>query len=275
MYLLIAYFVAAIISYGGYRAGALTASGAMAACLVGGTIFGFGGLAGAVMLMLFFATSSLLSFFKAADRRKQQAAETFEKGGKRDAAQVLANGGIAALAAVLVSVTGGALASICLGAFTGALAAATADTWATEIGVLSKRQPRMIITGKPVAPGTSGGVTPLGTGAALAGALLIGLAAALLFQAGIVPGAQAGPIRLILAGLIGGTGGMLADSLVGATLQAGYTCPRCGTLAEGRRHVCGATTLLTRGLSWVNNDVVNVAGTLAGALLGALSLFLT
>jgi len=61
---LVAYAVAALIGYAGYRARALTRDGAIAACLVGGTVFGFGGLGCAVLLVLFFASSSALSFFK-------------------------------------------------------------------------------------------------------------------------------------------------------------------------------------------------------------------
>ena len=56
----------------------------------------FGGLAAAILLVLFFASSSALSFVGKRNVRKQQAEETFDKGGKRDAAQVLANGGVAA-----------------------------------------------------------------------------------------------------------------------------------------------------------------------------------
>lgn len=45
----------------------------------------------------------------------------------------------------------------------GALAAATADTWATEIGAFSPRNPRHILSFQEVTKGSSGGVTLLGT----------------------------------------------------------------------------------------------------------------
>ena len=67
-------------------------------------------------------------------------------------------------------------------AYFGAIASANADTWATELGVLSRTPPRLITTGKPVAPGTSGGVTWYGTVAALAGSAFIGVAAFVLIQ---------------------------------------------------------------------------------------------
>src|SRR4051812_36518968 len=133
-FVLAAYGVAAVVGYGGYRARALTASGGVAACVVGGTIFGFGGLAWAVLLVLFFVSSSALSFVKSENERKRRAAAIFEKGGRRDAAQVLANGGVAAAMAL---VWGLGVGDAPFYAFVGSLAAATADTWATEIGVLS------------------------------------------------------------------------------------------------------------------------------------------
>ena len=63
----------------------------------------------------------------------------------------------------------------------GALAAVNADTWSTELGVLSSGRPRLITSLKPVEKGTSGGVSLVGTLAALAGAALglVGTMAAL------------------------------------------------------------------------------------------------
>lgn len=267
----LAYLAAALIGYLGYRVRALTTSGAVAACMVGGTIFGVGGLAWAVLLILFFVSSSGLSFVKASDARKQQAAETFEKGGTRDAAQVLANGGAAAFVALLSLFVGDDTLSLLFGAYVGALATAAADTWATEIGVLSKRQPRLITTGKRVAPGTSGGVTWLGSAAGIAGSLVIGAAAAAL---AMLPGPFGLPVAsamgLLPAGLLGGVAGSMADSVLGATVQASYWCPRCDKPTEGRVHKCGTRTRLVRGVAPVDNDVVNFVATLVGATVGGL-----
>lgn len=283
MNLLIGYLAGAAFGYLGYRARALTIDGAIAACLVGGTIFGFGGLGCAILLIVFFVSSSALSFVGGKDTRKQTAAETFDKGGRRDAWQVLANGGVAAVAALILGI--GANGSgfdpaqeqqlrviiLSFGAFIGSLAAATADTWATEIGTLSKNDPRLVTTGRKVQAGTSGGVTVLGSSAALIGASLIGLAAipvVLLTNRPSLSTVQVGAI--LLAAVAGGLGGMLVDSLLGATLQAQYYCPACKKPTESRVHRCGTPTTLVSGVAWINNDVVNFVGTLAGGIVGLL-----
>jgi uncharacterized protein (TIGR00297 family) len=266
MPLLLSYLLAAAIGYLGYRARALSASGAVAACVVGGTVFGFGGWEAALLLVAFFVSSTLLSFFRAGDPAKYRAAETFDKGGRRDAAQVMANGGMAALAVLLFYFFPSDFFS---GAFVGALAAATADTWATEVGVLSNRRPRLITTMAQVRAGTSGAVTLLGSAAATAGALFIGLVAGLL--AGFPDGEYfpAGSIVAVVGvALIGGTAGSVADSLLGATIQASYYCPTCDKPTESKVHRCGTRTTLTRGLAWVNNDLVNLSATVTGALVG-------
>ena len=146
------------------------------------------------------------------------------------------------------------------------MATANADTWATEVGTLSQQPPRLILSGQPVAPGTSGGVTLLGTGAALAGAASVGLVAEA-FGAGkhtVLRG------RLPLLGLIGGMAGTLTDSVLGATAQAMYWCPRCQQETERRVHRCGQETEHLRGLRWLDNDGVNFVSTAAGAAVAVL-----
>src|SRR5438093_5464504 len=131
----------------------------------------------------------------------------------------LANGGVAALAALAGS----------WAAFAGALAAATADTWATEIGRYSRKPPRLITTGKPVAAGTDGGMTLVGTVGGIAGAAFMA-ALAFLFEP-----------RVAVAVAVAGVFGMLLDSLLGATVQG--------------------------AVRWLDNDAVNLAATLAGAVV--------
>jgi uncharacterized protein (TIGR00297 family) len=179
----------------------------VAALAVGlATIYGFG-WRGLVLLLAFFVSGSLLT----------------EGGGQRNERQVLANGGVAALAALAGS----------WAAFAGALAAATADTWASEIGRRSPTLPRLITSGTPVPAGTDGGITLLGTVGGVAGAAFIaGLAFVL-------------EPRSLVAVAVAGVFGMFLDSLLGATLQGAFR--------------------------WLDNDAVNLAATLGGAAVAAVA----
>jgi len=149
----------------------------------------------------------------------------------------------------------------------GAMAAVNADTWATELGVLSPHPPRSITTGRRVEVGTSGGVTWLGTAASLGGALTIGLVAGL--ELLILRQGWASVATLLLAATVGGAAGSAFDSLLGATVQAIYWCDTCGKETERRVHLCGAETRLLRGGRWLGNDLVNFAASAVGALVAA------
>jgi len=116
--------------------------------------------------------------------------------------------------------------------FAGALAVANADTWATEIGARSPVAPRLITNGTRVPAGTDGGMTLLGTAGGIAGAgFLAGLSLLLVGR---------GALMIAVAGVLG----MLLDSLLGATIQG--------------------------KVRWMDNDAVNLAATLAGAVCARL-----
>jgi uncharacterized membrane protein len=46
--------------------------------------------------------------------------------------------------------------------FGSAVGEAASDTFASEVGILSKTKPVSIITGRPMTPGLSGAISPLG-----------------------------------------------------------------------------------------------------------------
>ena len=250
-HLLLAAVLSALVALAARQARALSGSGAVAAALVGFLLFGLGGTRGAVALLLFFVTSSVLSRWRKRDNERL----AFEQGGERDAGQVLANGGVASVFACFLPLFPDAHWPI-LGLL-GALATANADTWSTEIGALSRRPPRLITTFRPAPAGMSGAVSVPGTLAALAGSLLIAFVAAWwgLGAAGVG------------AVCMGGLAGALLDSLLGATLQAQYRCPACGTLTETRAHCGGQVTEPARGIPWLGNDLVNAAATFLGAII--------
>ncbi len=246
----------------GWRRGALSASGAAGAVAVGTAAYAAGGVRWAAPMVGFFALSSALS--RLGGERKVALQEVAAKGARRDLGQVLANGGVPLALAVLALRRGAAEQR--WPAYLGALAAVNADTWSTEIGALSARPPRSILTGRPVRPGASGGVTPLGLGAAVAGGLAIGGIGAI--GSGRRSGGGLPPSAAAALGAAAGLGGSLVDSLLGATLQRVYRCPRCGVETERRVHCCGTPTLPARGVAVVDNDVVNGLCALAGAAIG-------
>ena len=270
--LMIGLLCAVVIAAVAWRAHSLSRSGAVAAALMGTVIFGLGGLPWAVLMMVFFITSSFLSRFLG--KRKAALNEKFSKGSQRDAGQVLANGGIAALL-VLPLLFFPHAALLWLG-FSGTLAAANADTWATELGVLSRSGAVLISSGKAVERGTSGGISVFGTLAAFCGALLIGLFSAFFWtQVTGLPDSLPG-FCLRALGVAGvGLAGSLFDSWLGATMQAIYNCPSCHKETERHPlHTCGTPTTQVRGLSWLDNDWVNIGCTLVGGLLGLLISFI-
>ena len=152
-----------------------------------------------------------------------------------------------------------------LAAFLASFAAASADTWASELGVLAKGNPRSILSLKTVVRGTSGGVSLPGTLASLAGALFIALLAGGWILWGPAAGSW-GPS--VLPGLIwivtvAGFAGSLVDSLLGAGVQARYREPS-GMLTE-RPSSAGVPHELVEGFSWINNDAVNFLSICAAA----------
>jgi uncharacterized protein (TIGR00297 family) len=118
------------------------------------------------------------------------------------------------------------------GGFIGSIATATADTLASEVGVVE--QPRLITTFKKVPPGTDGGISIVGTAAGIIGAGIIGVSAYIL---GIFPD----PLVTLKVSIIAGTVGCFVDSILGAVLE--------------RRN-------------YISNEYVNLIATITGAALG-------
>jgi uncharacterized protein (TIGR00297 family) len=228
---------------------ALTLDGAVAAAIIGWITFARGGPPAVGALLGFFTSSSLLS--RVGERRKQHLPLAQAKGARRDAWQVLANGGVATLCLTCGQSQ----------AFLGALAAAAADTWGTELGLLARQPPRLITTLRTVSAGTSGGITPEGLTASLAGALVVAATWTI----------SGGRRRGLRSAAAAGLAGSLVDSLLGATVQAAYACPTCGLQTEEPVHRrCGSHTHLEHGYAWMTNDAVNALATLTGAIVGVL-----
>lgn len=252
-----------------YAKRSLSGTGFLAAVGVGTAMYALGSAVWFGALIAFFVSSTLWSKWKKQD--KARAESGYEKTGRRDAGQVLANGGLALL---LCAANAAWPHPLWWYAFLGVMASVAADTWATEIGGLSRTPPRSVKTGRIVPPGTSGGVSALGLVASLAGGLFIGASAwtlLLAFPGQAAPDAVASALRpAVWIGIGGLTGliGSLADSWIGATWQQMYRCGACGRDIEQRRH-CGVPAERIRGRAGWNNDVVNVAGSFVGGAFAA------
>ncbi len=249
--------LASVIAFTALRLRALTVGGAVAATAVGAIVFGLGGWPFACPLLTFFITSTLLSRW----RKRIKDDVVTSKGTQRDAGQVLANGGVAAAIALCHSFVLARCRVDLYPLYLASLAAATADTWATEIGSAVGGPTFSLRDLRRVTPGTSGGVSVAGSVAAAAGALTIALFG-LLFSspAGLIPASFRASLCPFVAGMLGA----LADSLLGATLQAQWRDPRdpqriVEAPVAGERPV--------RGLAIVDNDWVNLACTASAAII--------
>lgn len=232
----------------------LKPSGAFAAFLTGMFILAGFGLKGLILMGVFFLTSSLLSRYKS--KRKEHLGELHEKGSARDWAQVAANGGTAAIAGMANFFSPDPVWLIILAI---SIASANADTWASELGVLSKQQPVSIKSFRRVPRGTSGAISGFGTAASAAGSLLIALTGGYLFSEGT---------DWIFFIFLFGVAGALLDTLLGAYIQTGFKCVRCNLLTEKLTH-CTIPTEQVSGFYRINNDAVNFISCFAAAALGA------
>ncbi|KAF8072711.1 hypothetical protein HT031_000371 [Scenedesmus sp. PABB004] len=284
----VAVALAALLAARGARRGSLSARGAVAAFTLGVVHLSAGWAFGATLIAFYLSSSRLT-------RRRQELKaaldESCRAGGRRGAKQVLcagAGGAAAAAAATAASAAGSQrLEAAAWAAFLAHYACACADTWASEVGMLSAAPPRLITRpSRRVPAGTHGGVTRLGLGAAAAGgaamaAVLCCVAALSGEGAALAPPVSRALARLpaglataalqrlpgtawLLLGVAAGLAGSCVDSLLGATLQWSGFCSKTGRAASapgpGVQHVSGRAVLSNEGV-----NLLSAAFTSAGA----------
>ncbi|NQZ68816.1 MAG: DUF92 domain-containing protein [Lentisphaeria bacterium] len=225
---------------------ALTRDGAIAAILIGTSILSAGWQAGCILLF-FFVSCSIFS--KTANKYSSS-----EKSHARDQVQVLANGFIPAVYAILYL---NQKDPVWLIGFLSAMAAATADTWATEIGSLSKGKPFHITSFSRVEKGRSGAISFAGTCASVIAAAIISFLANYLFNLGL------NELRIIT---IAGIAGSFIDTFLGATVQDLKRCPVCNEFTEDKMH-CHTKANHFKGLKFMTNDMVNFLSILSASIL--------
>jgi uncharacterized protein (TIGR00297 family) len=195
--------------------GALTRAAGAVALAFGAVIVVAGGFPFLALLILFVVASTLATRFGFEEKKKRNLHEGTR--GERGVSNVVAHivlptalvlTGLAVPAVLPV----GPLAVL----YTAALAFGAADTFASEFGVLAGKA-RSILTGRPVEPGTNGGVSTIGELWAFAGALTTAIVALSVFALFMTPRVPAGAFLLAAAGA--GFLGCQVDSVLGETLE--------------------------------------------------------
>jgi uncharacterized protein (TIGR00297 family) len=212
-----------------YKLNAVDLSGALSGVLVGlfMIIFGQSAMEGSgldgfkwfALILVFLFLGAIFTKYKYAYKSKMGAAEANK--GSRGYKNVFGNCFVPLVFVVLYGVVGSTSIpyfgfvdkSIYLIGFLCSMAMATADTLASEIGSTYRGRPRMITTLQHVAPGTDGGISPLGEAASVFGAAAIGVSALLMGLTG------SGAASMLLLTVLMGFVGTNIDSLLGATLQ--------------------------------------------------------
>lgn len=246
--------LSACVAFASFKVKFLTKSGAAATFLLAAFIFGFGGFKWSIPIMAFFILSSMLSKVKKGIKGELEDAY-FEKTGVRDHWQVAANGGLGGILVLLNSAYPSDLFYII---YVSSLSAVCADTWATEIGTLRKTRTYNILTFKRIEQGMSGGVSLTGTLGGMLGSFIISLSGIWWIESNIY--------QYILIIVLAGVFGSFIDSVLGAALQAQFKCGVCGKITEKNYH-CKAETAPAKGITWMNNDMVNLFAGAGGGII--------
>ena len=213
-----------ILGFITYKRKALDIFGSLVMIIMGVVIIFSAGTNWLILIVIFLILSLLATRYS---KKYKRSLGQFE--GRRTSKNVISNGVVACFMAAF----GGYYLPF-VGGFIGAIATATADTLASEIGVL--HQPRLITTFQKVDPGTNGAISVLGTFTGIVGAAIIGIASYFL---GIVHN----PLIAIFVSIVSGTVGCFADSFLGAIFE-------------------------NKGM--LTNEHVNLIATIVGAIVGIL-----
>ncbi|MCJ1283329.1 hypothetical protein MMC26_002657 [Xylographa opegraphella] len=251
------------------------------------------------LLVVFFIGGTRVTKVKHDVKARLTHSSTGASGGEgpRSSVQVLANSGMASLLVclhyrqLLVRGHAGDAGQTCWPNY----AAVAADTFSSELGILSKSKPRLITSWnlREVPPGTNGGVSLVGTLAGYLGAFTIAVTSALLLpfcwpgsnftgaklfrdaRSGLQGGREWGVQEILLwvaAVTIWGGLGSLLDSFLGGWLQASVVDARTGKVIEGsggsmvpvhsphsKKDDGNASRMVESGLGILDNNGVNIS----------------
>ena len=209
----------------------LTPAAALTGVLLGAAIYAGGGYPGLLLLVLFFILGTAATSWKKTEKQLITGNAGHEP--TRRPGQVIANAGVAAIAGILALLLPGEKPLFLL-LMAASLSSATADTLASELGMVYGRRFYHLLTLKPDTRGLDGVVSIEGLLFGIAGSTLIATAYAL---------TTTWNLRAFTIIILAGTAGNLVDSLLGALFER-------------------------KGL--LSNDLVNFLNTLSAAIFAAL-----
>jgi uncharacterized protein (TIGR00297 family) len=203
-----------------YLEKSLSRRGIFFAVIIGILVYRLGGIHSFLALVAFFAIAELVTKFS---RKKQGKSHE-----QRTTSHIFGNSGAALIAIILGQQI----------AFFGAISAALADTVSSEIGLLSKKKPKLITSMKEVKPGTDGGITALGLTTGIFSAFIISLLYYHITQ----------KWEVILIITFSGLAGTVTDSILGAVFERKKTL--------NNTEVNFIATLIASGIAFVLGQII-------------------
>lgn len=234
---------------------AFTVPAALTACAILVTVAVCGSWAGIFIVVVSYAIIFATDLIVGA-RSEKITADVNQRHGARGIIQVFANAFAATIAIVLSALLD--IPELML-VYAAAITECLADSLASDVGVLSRKDPVDICRMKRIRRGLSGGVSLLGTLSAFLGCV------AMFFISSIFFGIS---LRLAIAVILFPMIGIILDSILGSLVQAKYLCTVCAKPTEKTAH-CGTSTKKVGGVRLINNDAVNIISNFLTAILAA------
>jgi uncharacterized protein (TIGR00297 family) len=259
MNIILAFIINAIIGLYSLKKKKLSLDGVMGAIVVG-LITWLASIQFYGILLVFFFTSSYAT--KMGKDLKEKICSTYNKEKVRNIYQVLCNGGIPTLIALiyLIFYDDGCVKkdkfqrSLNL-IYVSYYAACNGDTWASELGVLSKENPYLITSMKQVPKGVNGAVSLLGLIVSSLGGLIIGYTASIIE---LYYCKSSNLIQFSLIGLFSGLFGSIVDSILGAIFQISiYDLKSCQIISKEEYLENKNKSFKIIGKDYLSNNMVN------------------
>ncbi|KAK8796781.1 hypothetical protein WA588_000908 [Blastocystis sp. NMH] len=242
-YTVIGVILVTLVALKAFHKHSLSYGGACSAIVVG-SIHILAGWRYAVLLIFFFLTSSKLTKMWSSVKRQRE--DDFVFGGERNGMQVLSNSFVPTLLCVYVIYARSGLSSTLYGRIPyqesmlilpmvlAYYCECSADTWGSEVGILSTKPYLYFIPSMPVPPGTNGGISALGMCAALCAGLLMSV-----LYAVMEPSYPLLPFSTcLMVCMVASVMGTFLDSFLGSVFEESWWCSTRRCVIHFEEHAC-------------------------------------